>query len=193
MGYTTIKINDKKMINMLSPFLINDKCCVAGGFFKDYYTNKKCNDIDIYCLDSDTADGVKTIFNHCFKSDFESENVARYHSGKLQIDLVTKIYGDAKQIISQFDFTICKFAVYKKGNDFYAVYCNNFFVDLHNKIISTEKCKMPCPLSTFKRLIKYVGYGYSPSDETLLAVAMGINQLDEEQINEDFYLDGILS
>lgn len=193
MGYTTIKINDRKIIDMLSPFLINDKLCVAGGFFKDYYTNKKCNDIDIYCLDSGTAKEVKTIFNYAFKLDFNSENVTRYHSGKLQIDLVTKIYGDAKQIISQFDFTICKFAVYKKGYDFYAVYCNNFFVDLHDKIISTEKCEMPCPMSTLKRLIRYVGYGYSPSDETLLDIATEINQLDEEQINEDFYLDGILS
>lgn len=187
MEYTTMKATDKKLIDALYPYLINDKCCVAGGFFKDYYSGKKIKDIDIFCEDDITAKEIKTIFSHAYKKDFESDTVSRYHDKRTQIDLVTKIQGKPDEIIKHFDFTICQFACYRKGNDFYIIYCNAFFSDLHSKAISTLGCSMDYPVSTLKRLIRYVTYGFSPTGDTLMSIAREINLLDEEQLAIDFY------
>lgn len=187
MEYTTIKVTDRKLIDALYPYLINDKCCVAGGFFKDYYSNKKYKDIDIYCEDDISAKEIKTIFSHAYKKKFESDNIARYHDKQIQIDVITKIKGKPLDIIKQFDFTVCQFAFYRESKNFYAIYCNQFFADLHSKIISTDGCKMNYPVSTLKRLIRYVMYGFSPTDDTLLSIVQEINLLDEEQLTEDFY------
>lgn len=52
--------------------------------------------------------------------------------------------------------------------------------------------KIPFPMSTFERMIRYIGYGYKPCKETKLKIAMAIHELSEQEmrIGEGLY-DGM--
>ena len=67
----------------------------------------------------------------------------------------------------------------------------NFFEHLHLKRLVTDD-KIPFPMSTFERMMRYIKYGYMPCKETKLKIAKAVNELSSEQIqaNNSLY-DGM--
>ena len=188
--YQIVKLTDDTLISLLHRVIPFEGGCVAGGFFKDYFSGKKPKDIDLYFKDSESASMTeKAIANSGATKIFVSESVTRYKNKLITIDVVTKLFGTPEEIIAEFDFTICKFAVYRQGNNFMAIYHKDFFLDLHAKKVSAKDTPMKYPVSSLKRLLRYCQYGYTPDDDTVLLIAEGINQLDESDLAEEFYTE----
>ena len=137
---------------------------------------------------------------------YENDNVKAYVHKEtgIRIELISKIYGTAEQIISQFDFSITKFAYYKAEvedetgaeveekpfeNDskaeihieYRVIYDDKFFEHLHLKRLVIDD-KIPYPMSTFERMLRYAKYGYFPCRETKMLLIKALRELDDKQV-----------
>ena len=229
------------MLNWLDEFMIGHKGFICGGCFKNIFNGEKVKDLDIFFQSkADFEDAVKHYDNKTvgywidddednkagedeaeYRFLYENKNVKAYVHKKsgVRIELCSKIFGTAEDILNQFDFTITKFAYYKEEikdetgteaqisfDDEFVDKINNsisthieykilvhdkFFEHLHMKRLVTDD-KIPFPMSTFERAFRYAKYGYFPCKETKMKIARAIKELSDEQleISESLY-DGM--
>lgn len=221
--------NNFWMLNWLDQYMTGHKGFIAGGCFKNIFSKEKVKDIDIFFESlSDWQEAVQYFdsmtpgYNGDDKRDeeyifhYENEKVKAYKNIKsgIRVELCRTLFGTAKEVISQFDFTIAKFAYYKaevedesgaevdpfafdgmeelaeyhmeKKPDThieYRIVCDeNFFEHLHlHRLVTDDKIQFP--MSTFERMIRYIGYGYKPCKETKLKIAMAIHELSEQEVS----------
>lgn len=207
------------VLNWLDEFMIGHKGFIVGGCFKNIFNHEKVKDLDIFFesrADFDSA--VEKFDKECgednrdgdYRFYYENKNVKAYKHTRtgITLELCCKIFGTAKEILDQFDFTIVKFAYYKEDvpdetdSPFeesnsethieYKILCNsNFFEHLHLKRLVIDD-KIPFPMSTFDRMFRYAKYGYYPCKETKLKIVSALRELTDEQvgISENLY-DGM--
>ena len=216
------------MLNWLDEFMIGHKGFICGGCFKNIFNGEKVKDLDIFFQSkSDFEDAVKYYDSKTvgywmddennkvcedeaeYRFLYENKNVKAYVHKKsgVRIELCSKIFGAAEDILNQFDFTITKFAYYKEeiedetGAEFVSPFNNEnvellvksthieykvlmhdkFFEHLHMKRLVTDD-KILFPMSTFERMIRYAKYGYFPCKETKMKIAREISNLSKEQL-----------
>lgn len=213
--------NNFWMLNWLDQYMTGHKGFIAGGCFKNIFSKEKVKDIDIFFESlSDWQEAVQYFdsmtlgYNGDDKRDeeyifhYQNDKVKAYKNAKtgIRVELCKALFGTAKEVISQFDFTIAKFAYYKVEVedepweeygllDFeetnkkpethieYRIVCDeNFFEHLHMHRLVTDD-KIPFPMSTFERMIRYIGYGYKPCKETKLKIAKSIHDLSEQEVS----------
>ena len=220
------------MLNWLDKFMEGHKGFICGGCFKNIFNQEKVKDLDIFFqnegdreeavdyFDSMTAGYTDGTMEDTVSEDeaeyrflYENDNVKAYVHKEtgIRLELISKIYGTAEQIISQFDFSITKFAYYKAEvedetgaeveenqfeNDskaethieYRVIYDDKFFEHLHLKRLVVDD-KIPFPMSTFERMLRYAKYGYFPCKETKLKLIKALNELDsrEIEISESLY------
>lgn len=207
------------MLNWLDDYMIGHKGFIAGGCFKNIFNNEKIKDLDIFFEnETDYQDAVNYFDSMTSGYDFDDkrdeEYTFAYENSKvkayknintgIRIELCRAVFGSAKEVISQFDFTVAKFAYYKvevednsgaeiendtnkKSNQGthieYRIVCDeNFFEHLHLKRLITDN-QILYPMSTFERMIRYIGYGYKPCKETKIKIAKAIRNLSDDMIN----------
>lgn len=193
------------ILNWLDEYMIGHKGFIAGGCFKNIFSNEKVKDLDVFFksqVDFDAAieyfDGMCGEENkggtYCFY--YENKKVKAYKNIKtgMVVELINTVFGTPQQILENFDFTIAKFAYYKeevldkdedpfddtkkekKTHIEYKILCDaNFFEHLHLKRLVTDD-KILFPVSTFERMIRYVKYGYLPCKETKLKIIDAIQK-----------------
>lgn len=215
------------MLNWLDQFMEGHKGFICGGCFKNIFNKEKVKDLDIFfqsysdwadaCeyFDSMTAgyteEGIEEVSEEDaeYKFLYENENVKAYIHKKtgVRLELCNKIFGTAEQIISQFDFTITKFAYYKAEIEdetgaevedtpfdvesagekikthieYRVMYDDKFFEHLHLKRLVIND-KIPYPMSTFERMLRYAKYGYFPCRETKMLLIKALRELDDKQV-----------
>lgn len=216
------------MLNWLDEYMVGHKGFIAGGCFKNIFSGQKVKDIDVFFESMNDWQEAVRYFDSMtpgYEGDdkreekytfhYENEKVKAYKHIEtgIRVELCRTVFGTAKEVISQFDFTITKFAYYKQEVedetgaeidpfDFdgmkelaeyhigrkpethieYRIVCDeNFFEHLHLHRLVTDD-KIPFPMSTFERMIRYVGYGYKPCKETKLKIAMAIHELPEQEV-----------
>lgn len=220
------------MLNWLDKFMEGHKGFICGGCFKNIFNQEKVKDLDIFFqnegdreeavdyFDSMTAGYTDGTMEDTVSEDeaeyrflYENDNVKAYIHKEtgIRLELISKIYGTAEQIISQFDFSITKFAYYKAEvedetraeveeklfeNDskvethieYRVIYDDKFFEHLHLKRLVIDD-KIPFPMSTFERMLRYAKYGYFPCKETKLKLIKALNKLDsrEIEVSESLY------
>lgn len=189
-------------LRQLDKFMVNHKGFIAGGCFKNLFNGERIKDVDVFFRDrSEFFDGVDSL-SRCedFEPFYISQNVNAYRHKKsgVTVELVQSIFGTPEEIISQFDFTITKFAYYKEmvneANPFEledetvesvweykAVYHPQFFEHLHLKRLIIDD-KIPKPMSTFNRVLRYRKYGYTPCVETKQKLINELRRLPEREI-----------
>lgn len=130
---------------------------VAGGSVLDYYINKKItNDFDIYFDEYDSMkkylekieENEHEIISHTSKAILLKQNGYLYH-------LIHPNFISSNDAFKTFDFNICCLGVDHRNNFLYektAIYSINEKNILLNNIMD--------PLSTFKRLQKYIKKGF---------------------------------
>lgn len=227
------------MLHWLDQFMIGHKGFICGGCFKNIFNKEKVKDLDIFFPSRTDFDDAVEYYNSktagywidgdpdCELSEdeaeyrflYENKNVKAYIHKKtgVRIELCSKIFGTAEDILNQFDFTITKFAYYKEEvedeteeiienpfDDFVETIKNSnthieykilvhdkFFEHLHMKRLVTDD-KIPFPMSTFERAFRYAKYGYFPCKETKMKMARAIKELSDEQLelSESLY-DGM--
>lgn len=218
------------MLNWLDQFMIGHKGFICGGCFKNIFNKEKVKDLDIFFLSrADFEEAVEYYDNRTagywidydmdnalpedeaeYKFLYENENVKAYVHKEtgIRIELCSKIFGTAEDILNQFDFTITKFAYYKEEvkdetdsevwNPFdddlseedediethieYKILMHDkFFEHLHMKRLVVDD-KTPFPMSTLERAFRYAKYGYFPCRETKMKMARAIKELSDEQL-----------
>ncbi len=166
----------------------------------DYFDSMTAGYTDETMEDTVSEDEAK------YKFLYENDNVKAYVHKEtgIRLKLISKIYGTAEEIISQFDFSITKFAYYKaeiedetgaeveeipfdNGDkvethiEYRVIYDDKFFEHLHLKRLVIDD-KIPFPMSTFERMLRYAKYGYFPCRETKLKLIRALNGLDSREI-----------
>lgn len=122
------------MLNWLDKFMEGHKGFICGGCFKNIFNQEEVKDLDIFFQNEGDRDEAVDYFDSMtagytdgtmedtvsedeakYKFLYENDNVKAYIHKEtgIRLELISKIYGTAEQIISQFDFSITKFAYYK--------------------------------------------------------------------------------
>lgn len=188
-------------IRFLDIYMLGHKGFIAGGCFKNIFQNIRLKDIDIFFEnEKDFAEA-----NIYFKADegyvcsYENKNTVAYKNKKtnIRVELVRNTYGTPEEIMNRFDFSITKFAYFKKVTVSDAVVLNDettieykclvhelFFEHLVCKKLVLEK-EILFPVSTFERSYRYRQYGFGlcrESKENLLTALQGadISNLSNE-------------
>ncbi len=199
------------ILKQLDFYMKGHKGFIAGGCFKNIFNGEKIKDIDIFFQNEKDwfdaicyYDSMTKGYNRDDKRDeiyrfyYENERVKAYKNlqNGIVVELCNSVYGKPADVISNFDFTICKFAYYKnieivedefeegefRESIVYKVCMNNnFFEHLHLKRLVVDD-QLLFPDSTFERMIRYIGYGFKPCRETKMKMMLGINNMNEEDI-----------
>ena len=228
------------MLNWLDQFMIGHKGFICGGCFKNIFNKEKVKDLDIFFPSKTDFDDAVEYYDsktagYWIDGDpdtklseeeaeyiflYENANVKAYIHKKtgIRIELCCKIFGTAEDILSQFDFTITKFAYYKEDVEdetgaevespfedkieeadkdisthieYKILVHDKFFEHLHMKRLVVDD-KIPFPMSTFGRAFRYAKYGYFPCKETKMKMARAIKELSDEEleVSESLY-DGM--
>lgn len=216
------------MLNWLDQFMEGHKGFICGGCFKNIFNKEKVKDLDIFFRCSSDWDDAIEYFDSMtagysdevsedtvseedaqYRFLYENDNVKAYIHKKtgVRLELCNKIFGTAEEIISQFDFTITKFAYYKAEIEdktgaevedtpfdvesagekikthieYRVMYDDKFFEHLHLKRLVIND-KIPYPTSTFERMLRYAKYGYFPCRETKMLLIKALRELDDKQV-----------
>ena len=105
-------------LRQLDKFMVNHRGFIAGGCFKNLFNGERIKDVDVFFRDSADFQLAVHSLNECreFEQLYTSENVNAYRHKEsgVTVELVQSIFGTPEEIISQFDFTVTKFAYYKE-------------------------------------------------------------------------------
>ena len=183
----TDKIENYPMLNVLNFYIKEINGFIAGGCFRSIFEGNFPRDIDLFFNTEEDFLFAKDVYiGEEWKVAYENENaIGFYKKGKPRVDLVRSIYGTPENIISQFDFTIAKFAMDKEK----VVYTETYWRDLHLKRLVCDDT-IPKPIGTFERVQKYAKYGYFLCRETKVKIIKAIQvigQFDNENISKNLY------
>lgn len=175
-GFTIRQQSSFKNLSFLSEFLHGHNGYIAGGCFKDIFLSRKVKDIDLFFMtEDDYKDAIRFYQLLHWEIVYENANAISFkHPEKdVRIELIKRSFGSPEYIMSQFDFSVCKFAYMKTPSsgfvlddkrtvedNFEVMYCNNYFEDLTQKRIVFDN-EILTPTQSFDRVLRYTLYGSS--------------------------------
>lgn len=202
MSLKVADIYNYRQLWWLDKLLIGHRGYIAGGCFKNIFNNERVKDIDIFfenkadCLEA-ISYYKKEMQEHPndWRFVYENEKVWSVYSNKekVRLELIKSVFGKPKQVISDFDFTITKFAYYKNYDNvdeenymavFEVMLHEDFFEHLHTKRLVVDD-EMIYPVSTFNRMLRYAKYGYQPCRKTKIKIVTNLAMLDPKN-QKDF-------
>ncbi len=153
---------------------------IAGGAIRSWYLIEPIRDLDIFIKANDMIDGElrfntlsNLISNSEYQEQFDNPLVRRFVSrtdnvtgdplSSVVIDLIKprhdrwmKTFGTVEEVISAFDFTVCRAAMIDSMT---ILADEDFEEDVESRTLRIKN--IVCPISTVKRVAKYGKYGYS--------------------------------
>jgi hypothetical protein len=170
----TDKRENYPMLKRLKMYIGYVNGFIAGGCFRSIFDGVYPKDIDIFFHSQADFDFAVEAYREeaNWKVIYENENATGfYKKGCFRVDLVRSIFGSPEEIISQFDFTVAKFAM----DDERVVYADTYWRDLHLKRLVCDD-KIPMPIGTFERTQRYAKYGYFMCRETKIKLLQAIRE-----------------
>ena len=199
----------------LDKLLIGHKGYIAGGCFKNIFNNEQVKDVDIFF--ENKADCLKAISYYKkemkehpndWRFVYENEKVWSVYSNKekVRLELVKSTFGKPKKVISEFDFTITKFAYYKNYDNvdeenYMAVFEIIFHEDFFGYCICIAGLSIVCHYSDAGRkesgLRRSLRYNRQLLAETKIKIVTNLAMLDpknqkdfEKELGKSLY-DGL--
>lgn len=191
-GYDKLIYSDETVIRQLSflnPYLVGHDGFIAGGCFKNIFRNEKIKDIDIFFKSEEDFNKAVQFYNYHGKYIFsyENKNTISYLNKEtgIRVELIRNTYGSPEEILSNFDFSIVKFAYFKSDDHNKCVYHEYFFEHLTLKKLVLNK-EIKYPISTWNRTYRYAKYGYGLCRESKanLIIAMN-NEINNRDIADE--------
>lgn len=140
---------------------------LAGGIFRSIINNEPIKDLDVYPKSDLDYNVIAAILNlHDWDVKYSSTCASYNKDGKV-IQLMDGYYGEANEILSKFDFTICMVA-WHPGTGIYYIY-KDFFTDLENHDLIFN-INAEYPIRSIQRSYKYIDYGFWLRTIDLLAM-----------------------
>ena len=163
-------------------------CWVAGGAITSFMSGQKIKDIDLFFNSrNEAAKAVIQLrkqfkFKLLFATDKAIKGIAEIQGRKVKIDIVKTLFPNPIACINEFDFTVCCFAV-SKTKFFY--HPNAPFDILRKKLVINN---LPFPVSTVRRMNKYIKRGYSACNGTIMEILTEVRNVNPEDFGlVDFY------
>lgn len=219
--YIVEKVDDPHLIEFGELVLRNTRGIIAGGVFRDLIEFSDNGLIAFKAMEAIKAERSKDVdvffrdendYKH-FKNNAESWLGSTVHlygvnsvginiplgttmtkARLVYLDLVHKYFGTPEQILDGFDFTISQCALYRDNDDFYLMYGQDFKNHLKNDVL--EYADVPEKSGhIIERMMRYVKYGFLPSEETVKNCLTSFCQnyenlrnvnVDEFLLNPDF-------
>lgn len=196
-----------RQLYFLDKFLIGHKGFVAGGCFKNIFNKQAVKDIDMFFESKEDFNDAVKYFKDLIKENpeewrksYENKNVWAIYSekDKLRIELVRSVFGSPEKIISDFDFSVTKFAYYRNEDNidvedymaqFEVMYHEDYFEHLQMKRLVIDD-EIPFPVSTFNRSYKYQSYGYGLCKESKIKLITSLREIDvlnEDELGKSLY------
>lgn len=182
-------------LKYLDAYMSGHKGFIAGGVFKNIFEGKAFKDIDIFF---NSEKDYKEAFDKFLKDDnflklYDNKSASCFQKkdSKVKVDLVKSTFGNHNEIISKFDFTITKFAYFKKENEegglnYMCIFHNDFFEHLSCKKLVIDD-KIPFPIGTFERSYRYRVYGYGLCRESKAKLIESLQGAKTENLSKDLY------
>ena len=181
-------------VRFLDHYMEMHKGFIAGGCFKNIFKGQKIKDLDIFFeSESDFLEAKKhfeTDENYIFS--YENNNTVSFKNKNtnIRIELIRNIYGTAEEIISQFDFSITRFAYARKiepeGIVYYNLFVETFFEDMiSNKLVIDGDLRFP--ISSFERSYRYRTYGFGLCKESKAILIEALKNSNTNDLSNDLY------
>lgn len=173
----------------------NGNLTLAGGYIRDYFLNVPPKDVDLFGNINNIVDLVSKLYNP--KADL-LRNPITISDDKLVHNVFLKEFpltiqlcaarqengmdSTPEQIISKFDFTINQVAITINSEDF--IVGNTFFQDLiTRKLIWNENAESRSGMGwSIKRMLKFVGRGFSIENESLASMISKMTCTDADAL-----------
>lgn len=149
---------------------------IAGGCFKDWLTGRRPKDVDIFFRSE--ADWERALLDMEMEREkvYQNDHAVAFapeRYGGPHIELVSFMFGEPREVLEAFDFTVCQMAW--DAGELYAA--DAFFEDLMERRL--RLAAMPSPVGTYLRMLRYCGYGFHPDAETAKKVGEALMALPE--------------
>ena len=230
MGYVNLESMNYWNLLWLDDYLVGHNGFICGGCFKNIMNRERVKDLDIFFRSEEDWHKACLYFDDEVRKEatvwafnYENKKVKSYKNRKtgIVIELCRTVFGEPKDVLDKFDFTITKFAYYKEEvedetgatvnmDDPFDVWleevetkkiethyetrilCHeSFFEHLHMNRLVIDD-QILFPMSTLERMFRYVGYGFKPCRETKLKIAKALGQVPAETMEaSESFYDGM--
>lgn len=195
----------------LGDFMIGHKGFIAGGCFKNIFNKERVKDVDVFFENEADFQQALNYYknNEGWFQYYENPKVVSYKRHKkpeIAIELIRSTFGTPEQILSQFDFSITKFAYFKTEEEkiilsdsdpfsetemittYKVIFDENFFEHLQLKRLVVEP-DLLFPVGTFERMLRYVKYGYFPCKESKKRIIQNLRNkaIEGDDISASLY------
>lgn len=160
---------------------------VAGGALTSVFSNKQINDLDLFFYKEEDfklmeADFVKRrLEGEKIIITAETDNAVSYVVNEVRVQLIKKVFGAPKEIIKQFDFTICM-AAYDPQTET-IIMDDNFLYHLAQRTLYLNT-ELKYPIATLWRVKKYLKRDFSLPAIEIIKLALIINNLKIETFGQ---------
>jgi hypothetical protein len=178
MKFKSQQASNYQKLKGLYSYIKDTKGFIAGGCFKDIFSDNKARDIDVFFEnEGDYKKAVKLYkTKKNFKKIYSNDNCTGYKDLKnnVGIELVKSIFGTPKEVLEQFDFTIVKAAYYnppKDEKELQFIFHPDFFEHLFLKRLVIDDT-IPKAVATLNRSWKYAAYGFGLCRESKIILTI---------------------
>lgn len=189
-----IENDDIFKVNVLNRYMEHHNGFIAGGVFKNVISGQAFKDVDIFFKSEEDFNKCLSHFddNDLFIKYYENKNAVCFKNIKnnVKVDLVRGKFGTPKEIISDFDFTVTKFAYFKDVSEdsstYKCIYHKDYFEHLTLKKLVIDD-KLVFPISTFERSYRYMKYGFGLCRESKAKLIESLRDADTSNLSMDLY------
>lgn len=163
--YPVVTLHDAWLLDIIRPDL-NSSPWIAGGSVLCWIQERSVynHDVDIFFKHQEQFNETfLRLTSKQFHVTYETNNaitLKNLEREPVQVQLIKTYFDSLDTLFKHFDFTVCRLAT--DGN---TVVCSeDFMTDYPNKTLNVSNNLRP---DCYKRLVKYMLYGYEPSRELL--------------------------
>lgn len=180
---------------LLDIYMAGHNGFIAGGCFKNIFNGEKIKDVDVFFKNQEDFISACSYFeeNEDYVFSYENDNTKSFKNKNtgIRVELIRSSFGNSKETISKFDFSITKFAYFKElkedgGFDYKCLYHPDFFEHLMQKKLVLDE-NILFPVSTFNRVLRYTKYGYGLCRESKINLINSLQGANPSTISDDLY------
>jgi len=190
------------VLNQLNPFLAGTKGFVAGGVFKNIFTQTPFRDVDVFFRSEADFNEADRDFEDIQNLEliYENDKVRAFRKNGVRVELIRHTFGEPQDLLTNFDFTITKFAygfALPDPNSTEKVQITPRFVWHHEDFFEHLAMKrlviddrLVLPVNSWERSYKYARQGYNlckDSKITLLSEIIRRGPVEESDLQAGLY------
>lgn len=153
---------------------------VAGGACTSVFSAQKINDLDLFFYTKDFINQFQAPYGA--NKVFESENADSYESNGIKFQVIKKVWGEPKDVIETFDFTIAKCAYDDAKDSFWMNQC--FLQHLAQRVLVYCITPGSYPIASLWRMRKFIQRGFWMPAAEMIKLILRIRDVQIDNFGE---------